>query len=124
MNDTTRIEDSVTARRWRHSTITAVGLLIWLIVRWVLVGPSATRITVGTILALPFVLGAPLIYIGHRRSYAWLTLALAPVLALGLSEAVANAAMREWASGLLLAVLVTFLLLIGYLRATRSSSQP
>jgi hypothetical protein len=113
----------VTARRWRHSTITAVGLLIWLIVRWVLVGPSATRIAVGTILALPFVLGAPLIYIGHRRSFAWLTLALAPVLALGLSEAVANAAMRAWAGGLLLAVLLTFLLLIGYLRATRSSSQ-
>jgi hypothetical protein len=101
-----------------------VGILAWLIAPWVLVAPTTMRIVVGTILALPFALGAPLIYFGHRRAYAWLTLALAAPLVLGLTEAVANVAMRGWAITLLLGVLVTFLLLVGYLRATRSSSQP
>jgi hypothetical protein len=99
-------------------------MLAWLIAIWILVAPTTMRIVVGTILALPFALGAPLIYIGHRRSYAWLTLALAAPLALGLTEAVANGAVRGWAITLLLDVLATFLLLVGYLRATRSSSPP
>ena len=124
MNDPIRIEDSYTARRWRQSAAVAVGLLAWLIVRWILLAPSATRIVLGILFALPFALGAPLIYIGHRRSYQWLTLALAPTLALGLTEAVANASMRYWAIAVLLVVLLNFLLLVGYLRATRSSSLP
>jgi len=123
LNDLTPRQESSAAPRLRLAALIAAELLFLLIVRWVLVAPSALRIVVGMILALPFVVGAPLIYVGHRRSYAWLTLALAPSMVLGLTEAVANVAMRTWATLLLLDVFVTFLLLVAYLRVTHSSSQ-
>ena len=124
MSDRHRGEVSFNARQWRFIAAFSVGLLVWLIVRWILLAPSATRIVVGIVFALPFALGAPLIYIGHRRTYQGLTLALAPTLVLGLTEAVANVAMRYWAIAVLLVVLLNFMLLVGYLRATRSSSPP
>lgn len=121
MNDPAPRLESTATRRVRIAAFVATELLFLLIVRWVVVAPSAPRVVVGTILALPFVLGAPLVFIGYRRACAWLTLALTPSLVLGLMEAVANAAMRSWATLLLLDVFVTFLLLVACLRATRSS---
>jgi uncharacterized membrane protein len=72
---------------------------------------------------LPLAVGMPFLYLGHRRAYAWMTLALAPTLVLGLTEVVANPAMRSWAAAVLLAVIAAFALLVAYLRVTRSSSQ-
>ena len=99
-------------------------LLVALLLRWTLVAPSTARIVCGAILALPFAIGAGFLYAGHRRSYAWLTLALAPALVLGLMEALADPATRGWSTLLVFAVLVTFALLVAYLRVTRSSSPP
>ena len=53
-----------------------------------------------------------------------MTLALAPSLVLALTEVVANPVMRNWAALVLTDVIATFALLVGYLRATRSSSLP
>ena len=99
-------------------------LLFALVVRWFVIAPSTPRGVVGAILALPLVVGLPFLYAGRRRSYAWMTLALAPSLVLGLTEAVANPAMRSWAAFVLLAVIAAFGLLVAFLRATRSSSLP
>ena len=110
--------------RWlRLGACAVTALLIGLIVRWAAIAPSTPRLVAGTILGLPLVLGIPFLYREHRRAYAWLTLALAPPLVLGLTEAVANPEARGWAAFLVVDVFVTFALLVAYLRVTRSSSQ-
>jgi uncharacterized membrane protein len=112
------------ARRLRQAAIFATVVVCALIVRWVIVAPSTARIVAGAILALPFAVGAPFLYAGHRRTYAWLTLALAPSLVLGLMEAVAAPATRAWSTLFVFVLLATFVLLVAYLRATRPSSRP
>jgi uncharacterized membrane protein len=116
--------ESAVARGLRLAALGATLLLIALIARWILVAPSTLRIVVGVILALPLALGAPFLYLRHRRSYGWLTLALAPSLVLGLMEAVADPAARAWSALLVFVLLATFALCVAYLRATRSSSPP
>ncbi len=112
------------ARRLRLGACTVTALLLALIVRWTIFAPSSPRLVAGAILGLPLMLGIPFLYSGHRRSYAWLTLALAPPLVLGLTEAVANPAMRGWAALVVINVFAAFVLFVAFLRATRSSSLP
>jgi hypothetical protein len=116
--------ESAIARRLRLAALCAIVLVLALIARWILVAPSTLRIVAGAILALPLASGAPFVYVGHRRSYAWLTLALAPPLVLGLMEAVAVPATRAWSSLFVFVLLATFVLFVAYLRATRSASRP
>jgi uncharacterized membrane protein len=96
-------------------------LLLALVVRWIVIAPSTPRVVVAAALALPLVVGMPFLYAGNRRAYAWMTLALAPSLVLGLTEVVANPRMRSWAAFVLLAVIAAFAVLVAYLRVTRSS---
>ncbi len=117
-------QESAVARRLRQAALVATVLVVALIVRWVIVAPSTARIVAGAILALPFAVGAPFLYARRRRAYAWLTLALAPSLVLGLMEAVAAAATRAWSTLFVFVVLVTFVVFVAYLRATRPSSRP
>lgn len=117
-------DESVIARRLRLAALVATALAIALIVRWVMVGPTTARIIAGAILALPFAIGAPFLYLRNRRTYGWLTLALAPSLILGLMEAVADPATRAWSTLFVFVLLATFALFVAYLRATRSSSLP
>ena len=48
-----------------------------------------------------------------------MTLAVTPYIVVGITEAVANPASREWAGLCLLAAFLLFVLLVGYLRVTR-----
>jgi len=116
--------ESAIARRLRLAAVAATVLLVALLLRWTLVAPSTPRILCGAILALPFAIGARFLYTGHRRTYGWLTLALAPSLVLGLMEAVVDPATRAWSTLFVFALLATFALFVAYLRATRSSSPP
>lgn len=122
MNVSAAREESGVTRGLRYAALCAIVLLLVFILRWVIVTPSTMRIVVGAMLAFPFALGAPFVYARHRRSYAWLTLGLAPSLVLGLMEAVADPAARAWSSLFVFVVLATFVVLVAYLRATRSSS--
>jgi uncharacterized membrane protein len=99
-------------------------LLFLLVVYWTAIAPSLPRAIAGAIFALPLIVGIPFLFAGQRRSYAWMTLALAPALVLGLTEGVANPAMRGWAAFVLFAVAAAFVLLVAYLRVTRFSSPP
>jgi uncharacterized membrane protein len=117
-------QESVIARRLRLGACAATVMLLALVVQWALVAPSTPRAVAGAILALPLIVGLPFLHAGRRRSYAGMTLALAPSLVLGLTEVVANPAMRSWAAFLLVAVIAAFALLVAYLRATRPSSPP
>lgn len=111
--------------RWlRLGACSVTTILLAFIVRWALVAPSTPRLAASAVLGLPLVVGLPFLLAGHRRAYAWMTLALAPSLVLGLTEAVANPVMRGWSAAFVLGVFVAFALLVAYLRATRSSSLP
>jgi uncharacterized membrane protein len=116
--------ESAIARRLRLAAVCATLLLVALLLRWTLVAPSTVRIIFGAILALPFAIGARFLHAGRRRTYAWLTLALAPPLVLGLMEAIVDPAARAWSTLLVFALLATFALFVAYLRATRPSSPP
>jgi hypothetical protein len=116
--------ESAVAARLRLGACAVAVLLFALVVRWIVVAPSTLRVVVGAALALPLALGLPFLYAGRRRSYAWMTLGLAPSLVLGLTEVVANPAMRSWAALMLFDVIAAFALLVAYLRATRASSLP
>ena len=124
MNVSASGHESGAARRLRWAALDANALLFALLLRWVVDAPSTPRIVAGVILALPFAVGAPFLYVGHRRSFAWLTLALAPSLVLGLMEAVVDPATRAWSMLFVFVLLATFVLFVAYLRATRSSSLP
>jgi uncharacterized membrane protein len=116
--------ESAVARRLRQAALVATVLVVALIVRWVFDAASTARIVAGALLALPFAIGAPFLYFGHRRTYGWLTLALTPPLVLGLMEAVVAPATRVWSTLLVFVLLATFVLFVAYLRATRPSSRP
>jgi uncharacterized membrane protein len=116
--------EAAAVRRLRQAAVLATIVVIALIVRWVFDAPSIARIVAGAILASPFAIGAPFLYFGHRRTYAWLSLALAPPLVLGLMEAVVAPATRVWSTLLVFVLLATFVLCVAYLRATRPSSHP
>jgi uncharacterized membrane protein len=124
LNDPAATQESSAVRRLRLAACAATVLLLAPVMHWTLIAPTTTRVVAGVVLALPLVVGLPFLYIRRRRSYAWMTLALAPALVLGLTEVVANPAMRSWAALLLFGVLAVFALLVAYLRATRSSSLP
>lgn len=124
MNVPVSRQESTIARRLRLGACAATTLLIALIVSWVVIAPTTARLVTGAILALPLAIGVPFLYVGHRRSYAWLTLALAASLVLALTEAVANPQMRRWAAFATFDVLAAFGFCVAYLRATRSSSLP
>jgi uncharacterized membrane protein len=117
-------QESSVARRLRLVACAVTGLLFALVVYWTLIAPSTSRVVAGAILALPLAVGLPFLYGGKRRSYAWMTLALSPSLVLGLTEVVANPALRSWAAILLFGVIAAFAVLVAYLRATRPSSLP
>lgn len=124
MNAAVSGSESAIARRLRLAAVAATLLLVALLLRWTLVAPSTARIICGALLALPFAIGARFLYAGHRRTYGWLTLALAPALVLGLMEAVVDPPTRTGSTLLVFAVLATFVVFVAYLRATRSSSPP
>jgi uncharacterized membrane protein len=56
---------------------------------------------------------------GDRRTHAWATLCVAPYIVYGITESVANAAVRGVAALILLASLAHFVSLVAYLRLSR-----
>jgi uncharacterized membrane protein len=61
---------------------------------------------------------------GSRRAHAWATLCVAPYLIAGVTEMIANPALRTFASFITFASLAWFAALIWYLRVTRSETAP
>ena len=71
------------------------------------------------LLLLPLALPLPGIVRSHRRTFAWATLCITPYFIYGLTELVANPAVRPIALGMLLSSLGVVAALIAYLRLTR-----
>ncbi|MBM0108722.1 DUF2069 domain-containing protein [Steroidobacter sp. S1-65] len=112
--------ESSIAQRTRFAVLSAIGLLIAGLIAW----RASDGITTGdvvlvVVLTLPVLFALPRLMRGHRRTYAWMTLAVTPFLIVALTEAVANPAQRIWAGICLMLAFVLFVLLIAYLRVTR-----
>jgi uncharacterized membrane protein len=71
------------------------------------------------ILLVPLLLPLPGLLRGQRRTYAWATLCVTPYFIYGLTEVIANPAVRAPAGAILFASLAWFVTLVNYLRVTR-----
>jgi uncharacterized membrane protein len=71
------------------------------------------------VLLVPLLLPLPGLLRGQRRTYAWATLCVTPYFIYGLTEVIANPAVRVPAGAILFASLAWFVTLVDYLRATR-----
>lgn len=113
--------ETVVARRLRLAVMATVSALIVVLVSWRLMnGLSAGDIVLIAALTLPLWIALPRLLAGHRRTYAWMTLAVTPFLVLAVTEAVANPSSRAWAALCLFVAFGLFVMLVGYLRLTRS----
>jgi uncharacterized membrane protein len=109
--------------RARIAVVSTVGILIAALVLWrVQTGFSAGDAVLIAVLTLPLLIALPRLLAGHRRTYAWMSLAVTPYLVVAITEAVANPLGRVWAGLCLVAAFVLFVLLIAYLRLTRGQT--
>ena len=116
------ITDSL-ARRTRIAVASTIAVLIAALVVWrVQTGFSTGDAVLIVVLSLPLLIALPRLLSGHRRAYAWMTLAVTPFLVVAITEAVANPAQRAWAGLCLAVAFLLFVLLIAYLRVTRERS--
>jgi uncharacterized membrane protein len=109
--------------RARIAVVSTVGILIAALVTWrVKTGFSIADGVLIVVLTLPLLIALPRLLAGHRRTYAWMSLAVTPFLIVAITEAVANPAGRAWAGVCLAVAFVLFVLLIAYLRMTRGQN--
>ena len=112
--------DPLLATRLRQLIIGKIAVLILALVMWrAQSGLSVWEAALIGVLTLPFFIAIPSIVAGHRRTYAWMTLAVTPFIVVGITEAVANPGSRAGAGMCLFLGLMLFVLLVAYLRVTR-----
>jgi uncharacterized membrane protein len=114
------VTTDIVARRTRILVASLLAALILSLIAWrVATGFSTGDIVLIAVLSLPLLIALPRLLAGHRRTYAWMTLAVTPFLIVGITEAVANPSQRAWAGLCLIVAFLLFILLIAYLRLTR-----
>lgn len=96
----------------------ALGVVLagWRTVAW----PRNAVLTV--VLLVPLALPLPGILRADRRTFAWATLCMAPYFVFGLTELVANPAVRAFAGATVLTSLALVAALVAYLRLTRPAT--
>jgi uncharacterized membrane protein len=106
--------------RARVAVVSTIGILIAALVTWrVRTGFSSGDAVLIAALTLPLLIALPRLLAGHRRTYAWMSLAVTPFLIVAITEAVANPLGRAWAGLCLAVAFLLFVLVIAYLRLTR-----
>ena len=85
-------------------------------------GASGSVALLATVLLLPLALPLRGLLRRDRRTYAWATLCLTPHFVYGLTELVANPALRVPAAAILLLALALMIALVAYLRLTRPAA--
>jgi uncharacterized membrane protein len=109
--------------RARIAVVSTIGILIAALIVWrVQTGFSTGDAVLIAILTVPLLIALPRLLAGHRRTYAWMTLAVTPFLIVAITEAVASPGGRIWAALCLIAAFVLFVLLIAYLRLSRGQA--
>ena len=108
---------AMTARR---ATLVALSLLAVLVVAAAVQGRSRIEaLALSAVLLLPLLAPLPGLLRGLRRTSAWATLCVIPYFVYGLTETIANPAVRYVAGAILFASLALFVALIAHLRLTR-----
>jgi uncharacterized membrane protein len=114
--------ESALARQLRLTVVGGTVALIVLVSIWRLAGGvSIGELLLIAVLITPLGIALPRLRRGERRTYAWATLAVIPSLVLALTEVIANPAARPWSAGCMFLAFAVFVMLIGYLRLTRSN---
>jgi uncharacterized membrane protein len=110
------------ARRLVLGTWVLLGLCVGAAALLSVASPAGALVT--TALFVPWLLPLRGLLRGDRRTHAWATLCVAPYFVYGVTEAVANPAVRVAAAAILFASLAHFVALVVYLRATRPQARP
>jgi len=117
---TTAATQAGVSRRARRLTLMAAALLGACVVAAAMPAfawpASLARLA---ILLVPLLLPLPGLLRGQRRTYAWATLCVTPYFVYGLTEVIANPAVRAPAAAILFSSLAWFVALVTYLRVTR-----
>jgi uncharacterized membrane protein len=105
------------ARRWVLGTWVLLGLCVAAAALLSSASPASALVATG--LFIPWLLPLRGLLRGDRRTHAWATLCVAPYFVYGVTETVANPAVRLAAAAILFASLAHFVALVVYLRTTR-----
>lgn len=117
---TTAATRAAAAMRARRLTLLAATLLGACVVAAALPAFAwPTSLARLAILLVPLLLPLPGLWRGQRRTYAWATLCVTPYFVYGVTEVIANPAVRGPAGAILFASLAWFVTLVNYLRVTR-----
>jgi uncharacterized membrane protein len=117
------IAETPLARRLRLAVLATVAALIFVLVLWrTMTGLSTADVVLIVALTLPLWIALPRLKAGSRRTYAWMTLAVTPFLVVAVTEAVANPSARSWAAVCLFVAFALFVMLVSYLRVTRTAT--
>jgi uncharacterized membrane protein len=110
------------ARRGVLAAMSVLGLLV--VVATLRSSPWPANLFLVIAWLVPVLLPLRGLLAGSRRAYAWATLCVSPYLIAGVTEMIANPALRTFASFITFASLAWFAALIWYLRVTRSETAP
>ena len=123
MDDERTLQDC-NARAANRMRLRALALMLLLAASVVLAACLSfawpRNLVVSVLMLVPLALPAAGIVRSRRRTFAWATLCIAPYFVYGLTELVANPAVRTIALAMLLASLGLMAVLVAYLRLTRS----
>ena len=107
--------------RVRVGSVVFTTLLVAIVIAWI-IEPAVSILRIGTaaVVTLPLWAWTPALWRGSRKSFAAMTLCVVPYMVGALTELIANPAARVWASSALLVAFSLFVLLIVFLRLTRT----
>jgi len=107
--------------RVRVGSVVCTTLLVAIVIAWIIEpAVSIPRIGTAAVVTLPLWAWTPALWRGSRKSFAAMTLCVVPYMVGALTELIANPAARVWASSALLVAFSLFVLLIVFLRLTRT----
>ncbi|MGB5103126.1 MAG: DUF2069 domain-containing protein [Steroidobacteraceae bacterium] len=105
------------AHRWVLATATLLGACVVIAALGSSDWPG--NLAFACALLVPLLLPLPGLLRNRRRTHAWATLCVAPYFIYGMTEVIANPAVRGMAGAILFASLALFVALVSYLRLTR-----
>ncbi|HEX9773827.1 MAG TPA: DUF2069 domain-containing protein [Steroidobacteraceae bacterium] len=105
------------ARRGVLATLALLGVVV--VIAAALTSAWPRSLALAAAYLLPLAPPLPGLLLSLRRTHAWATLCVIPYLVFGVTETVANPALRAVGACILFAALAVFVALVWYLRVTR-----
>jgi uncharacterized membrane protein len=112
-------EPSIILRARRSVLATLAFLSVVVVTAAALTSAAPRSFALAAAYLLPLALPLRGLLLGLRRTHAWATLCVIPYVVFGVTETVANPALRAVGACILFAALAVFIALIWYLRVTR-----